>query len=112
MHGKDTLIEEVLDWRPYEYMTSRYTMPMPGSPQMLETAAMTELADGRVHLEIRFGPAAPKEKAAFGNLLAMIEPMLRTNCDNLVRLAEEVAASSGVASEPHVARTSPSANPS
>ena len=56
--------------------------------------------------------AAPKEKAAFANMMAMIEPMLRTNCDNPVRLAEEAAASSGVASEPHVPRTNPSANPS
>lgn len=92
MHGKDTIIEEVLDWHPYDYMTSRYTLPMPGSPRMLETLALTELPDGQVHLEVRLGPTTPKERAAFDQMLPMIEPTLRANSDNLVRLVEEAAA--------------------
>jgi uncharacterized protein YndB with AHSA1/START domain len=99
MHGKDTIIEEVLDWRPYDYMTSRYTMPMPGSPRMLETVALTELPNGRVHLEMRVGPATPKEKAAFDQMLPMVEPMLRANSDTLVCLLEKAAADYGVAGD-------------
>ena len=33
MHGKDAIVEEILDWRPYDYLTTRSTMPMPGAPK-------------------------------------------------------------------------------
>lgn len=92
MHGKDAIIEEVLDWSPYDYMTSLYTLPLPGAPRMLETVALSELPDGRVHLEVRIAPPTPKEKAAFDQMLPIAEPMLRANSDNLVRLLEKSAA--------------------
>jgi hypothetical protein len=52
---------------------------------------------GRVHLEVRVGPATPK--SAFDQMLPMVEPMLRANSDTLVRLLEKAAANFGVAAE-------------
>jgi hypothetical protein len=32
MHGKDAVIEEILDWRPYDYVTDRTILDTPGGP--------------------------------------------------------------------------------
>ena len=29
MHGKDAVIEEILDWRPYDYVTDRTILETP-----------------------------------------------------------------------------------
>ena len=31
-HGKDAVIEEILDWRPYDYVTDRTILDTPGGP--------------------------------------------------------------------------------
>lgn len=46
VHGEDTIIEEVLDWHPPEYLTSRYQMPMPGAPKFLMCDILTAKPDG------------------------------------------------------------------
>jgi hypothetical protein len=35
MHGKDAVVEEVLDWRPYDYVTDRTILDTPGGPVRL-----------------------------------------------------------------------------
>src|SRR3954454_4206212 len=47
IHGKDAIVEEVLDWRPFEYVTSRSLLPIPGVPKLLNTFAFGDLGDGR-----------------------------------------------------------------
>ena len=38
LHGADASIEELVDWRPYDYFTFRNTIPTPNGPiRMLET---------------------------------------------------------------------------
>ena len=32
MHGKDAVIEEILDWRPYDYVTDRTILATPSGP--------------------------------------------------------------------------------
>lgn len=100
MHGKDTIVEEVLDWRPPEYLTSRYQMPMPGAPKFLMSNALTALPSGHTQIEMRIGPADPKDKAVLDQMFPMMEAMLRENGENLVRLIEEeMAKRSGLAAE-------------
>ena len=33
VHGKDAVVEEILDWRPTEYFTLNWQMPIPGRPR-------------------------------------------------------------------------------
>ena len=47
MHGKDTSIEELLDWRPYDYFTYRNTVPTPGPIRFLVTTEFEEHARRR-----------------------------------------------------------------
>lgn len=100
MHGKDTIIEEVLDWRPPAYLTSRYQMPMPGAPKFLMCDAFIPLPNGGTRLEIRIAPDNAGDRAALGQMFPIMEPTLRENGDALVRLVdEEMGRRAGAASE-------------
>jgi hypothetical protein len=60
MHGKDAVIEEILDWRPYDYVTDRTILETPSGPvKLLHTVELEPTAVGTT-IQIRF--AAPKTK--------------------------------------------------
>ncbi len=64
MHGKDAIIEEVLDWRPFDYFTQRSTIGTPVGPiRIVGTFELEPTASGtRVH--VRFAkPRAAKDQA-------------------------------------------------
>jgi hypothetical protein len=60
MHGKDAVIEEILDWRPYDYVTDRTILATPEGPlRVLHTIELEPTATGTT-IHMRF--AAPKTK--------------------------------------------------
>jgi uncharacterized protein YndB with AHSA1/START domain len=64
MHGEDAVIEEILDWRPYDYLTDRTTFDHPSGPvKILHTIELEpETAGTTVHF--RFGvPKTQRELA-------------------------------------------------
>ncbi len=63
MHGAHTIIEEVQDWRPFDYLTLTTLLPMPGAPKILMTYAFIETPGAGTHIEIRVGRPKPKDKA-------------------------------------------------
>ena len=81
MHGKDAIVEEVLDWRPFDYVTMATLVPIPGAPKVIVTYAFGEAGDGGTHLEIRIGKPKPKE-AAF---LAVAASGFKENFDRSVK---------------------------
>src|SRR3990172_5477807 len=55
MHGKDAVIEEILDWRPYDYVTDRTIVDAPGGPvKVLHTIELEPLTVGTM-IHLRFG---------------------------------------------------------
>ena len=59
-HGKDAVIEEILDWRPYDYVTDRTILDTPGGPvKVLHTI---ELEPGTTGTTIHFRFGAPKTR--------------------------------------------------
>lgn len=59
-HGKDAVIEEILDWRPYDYVTDRTILETPTGPvKVLHTIEFEPDASGTV-IHIRF--AAPRTR--------------------------------------------------
>ena len=46
VHGKDAVVEEILDWRPSEYFTLNWQMPIPGSPKVKTTYELTGVDAG------------------------------------------------------------------
>ena len=60
MHGKDAVIEEILDWRPYDYVTDRTILDTPSGPvKVLHTV---EFEPGVTGTTIHFRYAAPRTK--------------------------------------------------
>jgi hypothetical protein len=68
MHGKDAIIEELLDWRPFDYFTLSALLPMPDAPKVVMTRALTDLPNGATHLEMRIAKPKPKDKALFDQI--------------------------------------------
>ncbi len=63
MHGKDAIIEEVLDWRPSDYFTVSALLPIPGAPKITMTHAFQDLPNGATRIEMRVAKPRPKDKA-------------------------------------------------
>jgi len=58
LHGEGVSVEELLDWRPYDYLTLRNTIPTPMGPiRLLETTEFEPTPDGTI---IRWRWAPPK----------------------------------------------------
>ena len=72
MHGEHAMIEEILDWRPYDYLTLTTLIPIPKAPKILMTYAFSTTPDDGTHVEIRIGKPKPKDREflehAGGNL--------------------------------------------
>lgn len=106
IHGKDAIVEEVLDWRPYEYVTYRSLVPIPNTPKFINTFLFEDLGDGRTRVETRFGrPRSAKDRAIAEQLLPMFGQSFQMGMDALKPLieadaAERAAAAAASADEP------------
>jgi uncharacterized protein YndB with AHSA1/START domain len=80
MHGPHAIIEDVIDWRPFDYLTLTTLLPMPGAPKVLMTYAFSESAGGGTHIEIRVAKPKPKDKA----FLEQVGPEFHKNITNEV----------------------------
>jgi uncharacterized protein YndB with AHSA1/START domain len=111
-HGKDAVIEEILDWRPYDYLTDRTILDSPTGPiKVLHTIEFEPVATGTT-IHMRFGaPKTKREKVlmevigpAYGAALESGVPSLVAQLDE--RLAARVAAG-GPEPEPELAIARP-----
>jgi hypothetical protein len=110
MHGKDAVIEEILDWRPYDYVTDRTILATPDGPlRVLHTIELEPTTSGTT-IHMRY--AAPKTKREMP-LMAVIGPAygqaLEANCPSLAaQLAAAFAAREAAgAPEPELATPNP-----
>ena len=111
MHGKDAVIEEILDWRPYDYVTDRTILATPDGPlRVLHTIELEPTTTGTI-VHMRF--AAPKTKRemplmevigpAYAHALEAHGPGLVAQLD-----AELAAREAGGVPEPELPRPAPS----
>ena len=107
MHGKDAVVEEILDWRPYDYVTDRTVLDTPSGPiKLLHTVEFEPTAAGTT---IHFRYAAPRTKRekelmtvigpAYGGALESGLPSLVAQLD-----AELAAREADRGPEPELAR--------
>lgn len=110
MHGKDAVVEEILDWRPYDYVTDRTILDTPGGPvKLLHTIELEPGAAGTT-IHLRFGaPKTRREKGllehigpAYGEALQSSIPSLIAQLD-----AELAAREADRGTEPELARPRP-----
>jgi uncharacterized protein YndB with AHSA1/START domain len=99
MHGPAAVIEEILDWRPFDYVTLATLVPNPGAPKILLTYAFADHDDG-THLEVRVGKPKPKDKAIFEQIGAGFPQMFEGAIQNLRMLVENKPGAAAVVEEP------------
>ena len=105
MHGKDAIVEEVMDWQPYDHVTYRSLLPIPNVPKLLSTYVFTDLGDGRTRVELRFGtPRSARNRAIAMPLMPMIDEMVTNGLAHLGPIVEAAAreAEAAAAVEPIV----------
>ncbi|HEY1152792.1 MAG TPA: DUF2652 domain-containing protein [Pseudolabrys sp.] len=88
MHGPDAIIEEVLDWRPFDYLTLSTLLPMPGAPKVIMSYAFIEAAPGATHIEIRVAKPKPKDQAFLDHVGAEFHKTITAEIDKLRQMLE------------------------
>jgi hypothetical protein len=93
IHGKDTIIEEVLDWRPVDYVTVRTQLPAPGVPKLVNSFVLLDMGDGRTRVEMRVArPRSAKDRAIAEQLLPMLDVSINEGLKALRPLIEHAVA--------------------
>jgi uncharacterized protein YndB with AHSA1/START domain len=92
VHGPAAVIEQILDWRPHDYVTRRYQEPFPGGPPLLMTVALSDLPGGRTRVDIQVGLEDPARRAAYEAGREMMATMMAEGGARLSALVEAKAA--------------------
>ncbi len=100
LHGKDAIIEDILDWRPFDYLTFTVVLPIPGCPKILMTYAFEDLKDGGTHVEARVAKPKPKDVLFFEQLLPIVQGKYKTGFQTLRLMLEEQSGTPAVVEEP------------
>jgi len=88
MHGKDVVIEEILDWRPYDYHTARTTMDTPMGPvKFLSTVELEPSPSGTI-VHYRFAPTKAKDRAILEQMAPMLDGIFQHHGAELARQLE------------------------
>jgi uncharacterized protein YndB with AHSA1/START domain len=106
MHGKDAVVEEILDWRPYDYLSLRTIVATPGGTvKMLETIELEPGTDGTT-IHYRFArPRTKRDLAIMAEIGPPYADMLRASQQTLLDdiEAERRARDADGAPEPELA---------
>ena len=109
-HGKDAVVEEILDWRPYDYVTDRTILDTPQGPvKVLHTIELEPTTTGTT-IHMRFGAAKTKrEREQMAHIGPAYGAALESGVPSLVAQLEErlAARSEGGAPEPELAAPRP-----
>jgi uncharacterized protein YndB with AHSA1/START domain len=99
VHGPTAIVEEVLDWRPYEYVTYRSRFPIPGSQPLVDTFAFADNGAGGTRLELRLAkPRSAKQRALLEPLLPGLDESIEQGMATLrTAVAADMAARAAAA---------------
>ncbi|HEY7464066.1 MAG TPA: DUF2652 domain-containing protein [Candidatus Limnocylindria bacterium] len=90
VHGEGATLEEILDWRPFDYFTLKSTVPGIGSWVVTEEVQAT---DGGAHVAIRFQkPRSAAERAKLEQVLPAMVPLYEASLQKLRELLSAPAA--------------------
>lgn len=110
MHGKDAIVEEVLDWRPYDYFTMRSTIGTPlGAVKVIGTFELEPTTTG-TRVDVRFAkPKALKDRTMLGQMRPIFEGMIDAGAAAIRTLAATEARSraDAAAAEPELPAPKP-----
>ena len=110
VHGESASVEEILDWRPYDYFTYRNTFPTPMGPVRFVVTTEFEPTPSGTIVHQRFAaPKTAKERAIMAQILPWVSEAMSTGTTRLIELLEdELERSEGDAiEEPPLQRAGP-----
>jgi uncharacterized protein YndB with AHSA1/START domain len=102
VHGKAALIEEVLDWRPFDYVTMDALVPVPNAPKVTLTYAFLDRDDGGTHIEIRIAKPKPKDMAFVEQMAPVWADQFNGAIANLRLMLEGEKGAPAVVDEPEI----------
>lgn len=100
MHGAHAIIEEVIDWRPFDYLTMTTLLPIPDAPKVILTYAFLENAGGGTHIEIRVAKPKPKDKAFLERVGAEFQKNITSEVATLRQMLEGQNGGAAAVGEP------------
>ncbi len=102
IHGKDAIVEEIIDWRPVDYLTFRIQMPIPGVPKLTLTQALEATPEGTRVTALIARPRTARDLAIVRSHESAFADRIAAGAAALVPLiaAEMAARMSGAASAP------------
>jgi len=100
MHGKDAIVEEVLDWRPSDYLTVSTLLPISGAPKIMLTHAFQDGKNGATHIEMRVAKPRPKDKAFVDQAAAKFKENITKAIGKLQLMLQEQQAPVAAIDEP------------
>ena len=110
MHGKDAVVEEILDWRPYDYVTDRTILDTPSGPvKVLHTIELEPTASGTtVHLRFA-APKTRREQALMQHIGPEYGAALQSGVPGLISQLDALVAARDAdrGPEPELARPAP-----
>jgi hypothetical protein len=110
MHGKDAVVEEILDWRPYDYVTDLTIIDTPSGPVKVRHTIEVEPGTAGTTVHFRFGaPKTRREKALMEHIGPAYGEALRANIPSLIAQLDAALAARGAGSapEPDLVRPKP-----
>jgi len=109
MHGSEEILEQILDWRPFDYLTQRSTMQTPGGPVTFVNTLELEPTTSGTIVHMRFAPPeTEREQAILAEMRPMFEGMFEADRVALGILLEmKVAERRARGEEPSVPKPSP-----
>jgi uncharacterized protein YndB with AHSA1/START domain len=100
MHGKNAIVEEVLDWRPFDYFTVSTLLPVPGAPKIRLTHAFRDQTNGVTRIEMRVAKPKAKDEAFVNQAAAKFKENITKAMENLRPILEMQHVSDSVLAEP------------
>jgi Protein of unknown function (DUF2652) len=91
MHGKDVLVEEFIDWRPYDYVTRRVQVFDTGLA-MTMTHALSDGPNDGTRIEVRVAKPPAQDMERFAALAPLLQQSMRVSGEALVKQLNEAAA--------------------
>jgi hypothetical protein len=70
MHGKDAVVEEILDWRPYDYVTDRTVLATPSGPVKVLHTVEFEPGTAGTTIHFRYAQAKTRREKALMEVIA------------------------------------------
>ena len=104
LHGKDAAIEDIVDWRPFDYPTLTALLPIPGAPKILFSYTFEDRDDGGAPFRIPHREAEAEGSA----LLRAREADDRSELYGWFRLLRSMVAERLAASPSRTSRPCPS----